>query len=175
MNSFENEQVDIDTLPDYTQLEFKKLRKAYLKVRLFYHSLFNLILVGLVAYYLIFKPFNLPQWLIYIILGFLIIRIIYSYTALIKGFNNKLYALREKDIIYKSGWLWQSTTIVPFNRVQHLQIDQGPIERKLKLSKLKVFTAGGQSSDLTIPGIEPDEAQAIKQFIVAKTAEDEEE
>jgi len=59
--------------------------------------------------------------------------------------------------------------------VQHLRIDQGPIERKFNLSRLKIFTAGGNSSDLSIPGLDPITSNKLKQFIVAKTGMDEEE
>ena len=83
--------------------------------------------------------------------------------------------MRSKDIVYRSGWLWRSTTTAPFNRVQHVMIDQGLIERQFQLSKLKIFTAGGSGSDLTIPGLNPETANTLKEFIVKKTTADEEE
>ena len=85
------------------------------------------------------------------------------------------YALRERDIVYKSGWLWKQMTTAPFNRVQHVSIDQGPIERQFNLSKLKIFTAGGGASDLTIPGLDPTTANDLKEFIVKKTLASDEE
>lgn len=98
----------------------------------------------------------------------------WSIIATTKRFASKSYALREKDIVYKSGWLWQHVTTVPFNRVQHVSIDQGPIERNFNLSKLKIFTAGGSASDITIPGLRPETADYLKEFIVKKTQDEEE-
>jgi len=40
---------------------------------------------------------------------------------------------------------------------------------------LNVYTAGGNGSDLTIPGLLPNTAQRLKTFIIKKTAIDEEE
>ncbi len=175
MTSEFNSQVTVDKIPDVNDLAYTSLETKYLKVRLFYTGLSNLIFILIFAAYFIFKPFEAPQYVLYIIASVLLIRLFLSFLFTIKGFAFKAYAVREKDIVYKSGWLWRSLITVPFNRVQHLQVDQGPLERKLQLSKLKIFTAGGQSSDLTIPGLRPETARKIKQFIVSKTAVDEEE
>lgn len=40
------------------------------------------------------------------------------------------------------------------------------------LYSLKIYTAGGHSSDLVIPGLAEDKAQGLKEFILKKTAED---
>lgn len=80
--------------------------------------------------------------------------------------------MREKDIIYTKGLLWQTRTSIPFNRIQHAEVKQGPIERMFSLHSLKVFTAGGDSSDLVIPGLEEENASRIKEYIMGKTALD---
>jgi len=85
------------------------------------------------------------------------------------------YALREKDIVFKEGYLWRSVTVVPFNRIQHAEVEQGPFDRLFDLSKIKIYTAGGSSSDLQIPGLRPTESESIKFFILNKTGSDEEE
>ena len=90
-------------------------------------------------------------------------------------FPYKGYAIRQRDIIYKKGWLWKSVTTVPFNRVQHCDIKQGLIERQFNLSSLNVYTAGGQNSDLTIPGLEFEMAEKYKAFILKTISSDEEE
>ena len=78
-------------------------------------------------------------------------------------------------MIHRKGVLFKSTTTIPFNRVQHCEISQGPIQRMFNLHTLEIFTAGGGKSDLAIPGLEGDTAQQIKEFIVKKTAIAEEE
>jgi membrane protein YdbS with pleckstrin-like domain len=100
---------------------------------------------------------------------------ILRFSLLYLGFHKKKYALRERDILYKTGLLWRSNTVIPFNRIQHAEVNQGPLDRLFNLAILRVFTAGGGSSDMVIPGLRPAEAQNIKEFILKRTAFDEEE
>ena len=175
MQPFQNQQIDVTSLPKIEDLEMQGLQPSYKNVLLIGRSIFTLILlVGVVLFFVVpieDKPVAAP-WIALAI--FLLITVV-GYTSTIKGFYNKKYALREKDIVYHSGWLWQQTTIAPFNRVQHVSIDQGPIERQFGLSKLKIFTAGGSASDMSIPGLDPETANSLKEYIVKMTAEADED
>lgn len=86
----------------------------------------------------------------------------------ILGFEKRKYAVREKDISYKKGLLYKSLTTVPFNRIQHVEIDQGPISRFFGLATLSVFTAGDSSDDLKIKGLLKEQSLQIKEFITNK-------
>jgi len=174
MNTF-NPQIDTSQLPQIENLVFQPLEKDYLTVIIVARAIFFAISVLMVAGFLFINHFNLDMWILYGIGGLYMFYILWSFLASVKGFKHKSYALRARDIVYKSGWLWKSTTTAPFNRVQHVMIDQGLIERQFNLAKLKVFTAGGSSSDLTIPGLNPITANMLKEFIVKKTGLDEEE
>ena len=77
--------------------------------------------------------------------------------------------LLEHDAIYKSGLISETTTIIPFNRVQHVALHQGFISRKLGLASIELFTAGGSSSDLEIPGLLLADAQIIKIWFPKKS------
>lgn len=174
MESF-NPQIDVTSLPKVEELVFQPLEKEYLTVSLLSRSV-TFFIIGLVLGVIVFiNPFDLPSIVVKGLMLFFVLYLIWSFVSTIKGFKHKSYALRSKDIVYKSGWLWQSTTTAPFNRVQHVMIDQGLIERQFQLSKLKIFTAGGSGSDLTIPGLNPNTAMTLKEFIVKKTTADEEE
>ena len=175
LSSTFNPQVHIDDIPVIENLDFHPLEKDYLWVKLISNTLFTILLAAalVVAYFMFNEDLTWP--IVIAATSLFILRTIWSYIVRIKGFKFKAYALREKDLIYKSGWLWSATTTAPFNRVQHLRIDQGPIERLMNLSRLKVYTAGGNASDMTIPGLRPESAQRLKNFIVKKTADSEEE
>ena len=75
------------------------------------------------------------------------------------------YALREQDIIFKRGFLFERTTIVPFNRIQHVSVERSFLDKVLNISTLKVFTAGGSGSDISIPGIIPETATSLKEEV----------
>lgn len=69
------------------------------------------------------------------------------------------YAVREKDILYRSGVLWQSVRVVPFNRVQHTKTDSRLLDRRFGLANLTVFPAGAGSQK--IPGLGTETAENL--------------
>ncbi|MFW5762007.1 MAG: PH domain-containing protein, partial [Cyclobacteriaceae bacterium] len=46
----------------------------------------------------------------------------------------------------------------------------GPLNRLFKLTTLKIYTAGGSTSDLNIPGLEYDDAQKLREYIAEKSS-----
>jgi membrane protein YdbS with pleckstrin-like domain len=174
-SSFSNDQVDTSSLPSINEIDFKGLHGDYLTAELIGAGLLIVFLSLGVSIGFFFGHEEMPSFLPYLLLAGLAIMVLLILTSTILGFRRKKYALRQHDIIYKCGWLWRSTTIIPFNRVQHAEVHQGPIERLFNLSSLKVYTAGGSSSDLSISGITFKEAQNMKFYILNKTGVDEEE
>jgi len=175
MTELTNKQLDVFSLPKIEDLVFQPLEPKYKTVLIIGRVIFLVISAIACGLFIYSAPFDIPERLLYLSIGIYLLYLLWSFIVTIKGFEHKSYALREKDIIYKSGWLWRYVTTAPFNRVQHVRIDQGPVERKFNLAKLRIFTAGGTSSDLTIPGLTPDTANELKDFIVKKTLADEEE
>ena len=86
----------------------------------------------------------------------------------ILGFRKKEFAFREHDVLFRHGVIALNTTIIPYNRIQHVALHEGMISRYFGLAKIQIFTAGGSSSDLEIPGIEKEQAENIKQLVMGK-------
>jgi membrane protein YdbS with pleckstrin-like domain len=86
----------------------------------------------------------------------------------ILSFKKKAFAFRNHDVIYRSGIIATNTMIIPYNRVQHVALHEGFISRIFGLAKVEIFTAGGNNSDLEIPGIAKEEAENIKQLLMGK-------
>nr|WP_247664817.1 PH domain-containing protein [Pseudoalteromonas sp. MMG010] len=74
-------------------------------------------------------------------------------------------AVRAHDIALKKGVIWQKVTILPLARVQHIEIHRGPLERKLGLASLKLYSAGGMSADLQLTGLTHTHCKEIRQFV----------
>ncbi len=172
---FSNEQIFPAELPQLAILEYSPLEKNLLKADIMWSVLFFGVVfaVSLVLRFVIDLEL-LVEYGLYIWLG-LGILFLKSTAFVYFEFHRKSYAIRQKDIVYNSGLFWQSSIVVPFNRVQHCEVSQGPIDRFYHLAELKIFTAGGASSDLSISGLSPETAARIKDFIVIKTGIDEEE
>ncbi len=174
-SSFSNEQVDISMIPSVKDIELTGLDKNHLTVDLIATGIiWSIIGIGLSVSFF-FNSDEIETWIARIVLIVLLFIIICSFLLLIFGFKKKKYALREKDIIYQEGLFWRTYTVLPFNRVQHAEVQQGPIERLFSLGKLKIYTAGGSSSDLAISGLQYETAQSMKHYILHQTSIDEEE
>jgi membrane protein YdbS with pleckstrin-like domain len=83
------------------------------------------------------------------------------------------YALEPEVVSFRVGALWHRETAVTHNRLQHIEIERGPVERMLGLSRLKLYTAGGIGSDLTIPGLAPHVSEEIRDNLIAKIRQEE--
>jgi membrane protein YdbS with pleckstrin-like domain len=113
-----------------------------------------------------------PLWIILISAGWLFLTIAYSlYQA--RSFAQKAYALRARDIIYRSGWFVQKIRTCPFNRIQHSSVTMGFFERKYGLATLILYTAGTDDADIQVPGLKEADAYAIKEWITQKIIDEE--
>ena len=75
--------------------------------------------------------------------------------------------VRERDVVYRSGWWTTQVVAVPFSRIQHSEIQQGPLGKLLGFCSLKLFTAGASGANLNIPGLPPETARNIRQLLEA--------
>lgn len=165
--NFSNFQLDVASLPKFEEVNLQPISKKYL-VKLQVGTTISLLFFGIgliVAYN--FVPAEFQR---FIIAAGVFILLIFAWSF----FNNIMYvkrsgyALREQDIIFQRGFLFERTTIVPFNRIQHVSVERTFLDKILNISTLKVFTAGGSGSDINIPGIYPDTATSVKEEISAR-------
>ncbi len=63
------------------------------------------------------------------------------------------------------GFLFFTDTVVPFVRVQHIDVGQGPVERLFGLARIVVHTAGTHNSIVTLPGLSRADAEAMRDTI----------
>jgi hypothetical protein len=82
------------------------------------------------------------------------------------------YDLGEDELVVKHGLLVRKTTVVPFGRVQHIDIAQGPIERIFGLTTLVLNTAGTRGSAVRLPGLVQGDAERMREHIRAKIRQD---
>jgi len=78
------------------------------------------------------------------------------------------YMITKDKIEFSEGIYYITTTIVPIVRVQHIKVNQGPINRMYKLADLHIYTAGGSHR---IPNIEVEKAEEISSYLKDKIRE----
>lgn len=76
------------------------------------------------------------------------------------------YQLRDDDLLFRRGILFQRFVAVPYGRMQLVDINRGPLLRALGLSELKFVTAAA-SSGVTIPGLPEADADELRDRLVA--------
>ena len=171
MAIFNNEAIDITGLPRAEDVSLLPIEPGYWKVLKWSWMIVSFILLGVLSLILLL---GFPgDTLILLLIPALAMLLLLIFWLMRKSFLWKAYALREKDIIYRTGWLIRRMSICPFNRIQHCSINAGPFERKLGLSSLSIYTAGTQGADFKIPGLKEDVALSLRDFILAKTTADE--
>ncbi|MEM1120536.1 MAG: PH domain-containing protein [Bacteroidota bacterium] len=165
---FENHEIDVSQLPKVEAGEFTKLDSNYLVVRYIGSFIFFMIVgFGIIGSYLLTDISDTPK-VFWGLVAFWIFWATTSFVLTTMGYKIRGYRLRDKDIVHRKGVIFKSVTTVPFNRVQHCEVNQGVIQRMFDLYTLQIFTAGGSNSDLSIPGLKDDTAQRIKEFIIKK-------
>ncbi|MCC5865630.1 MAG: PH domain-containing protein [Wenzhouxiangella sp.] len=166
---FSNRGVDATELPDYRDVALKPVVAAYLP-----HALLTtggfwavVVLIALVAPRLPFVELDLGWWPALALVPAVWFTVLSWMDARRRG-----WALREHDLIYRSGVIWRKTVVVPFARIQHVETASGPLERWFGLMRVKCFTAGGMMADLTVEGLDEALAQQVRQYLLEQIRDD---
>jgi membrane protein YdbS with pleckstrin-like domain len=76
------------------------------------------------------------------------------------------YAEREDDLLVTRGIMMRRLVIVPYGRMQLVDVQAGPIDRALGLARVQLHTAAA-ATDASIPGLPPDVAAALRDQLAA--------
>lgn len=166
MENFTNDTIDTKQLPRFEDVDYTSLHKNYWKVVLLNFGIFVLLSGAALGMGLFFNDVMKPNRTTFIILYVVLLLVIVFFLRL--GYKKKGYAFRHHDVLYRSGVIATNSMVIPYNRVQHVALHEGMVSRLFGLAKIEIFTAGGNSSDLQIPGIPKEEAENIKQLLMGK-------
>jgi hypothetical protein len=81
-------------------------------------------------------------------------------------FRSWMYQERDEDLIVERGVLIHRLSMVPYGRMQFVDVSAGPIDRAFRLATVKLHTAAA-ASDARIPGLERDEAARLRDRLAA--------
>ena len=71
------------------------------------------------------------------------------------------YVEREDDLLVQRGLLFSRLSVVPYGRMQFIDVTAGPFERSFGLATVRMHTAAA-ASDARIPGLSGDEAARLR-------------
>jgi membrane protein YdbS with pleckstrin-like domain len=76
------------------------------------------------------------------------------------------YAERAEDLLVRRGVLVRRTSVVPYGRMQYVDVTAGPLDRRLGLARVTLHTAAA-ASDASIPGLPAAEATRLRDRLAA--------
>lgn len=75
------------------------------------------------------------------------------------------YRIEERMLQAVRGWIVHVDTLVPFVRIQHIDVTRSLLDKMFGTATLIVHTAGTHNSIVTIPGLAPPQAAEIRDRI----------
>lgn len=170
---FTNIPVPSAAIPQYAPTLLEPVEATYKKVLYLSWSIFFLALTAISITLFIWINALQKNWIIFSTLGIILLSILTVIAFIEIGFKNLAWAIREKDIICKKGWIFQDTHVIPFGKVQNCVIQTGPIGRKFGLASIKLMTAASHLGDISINGLKLKTAEQLKDWMMEKIIKNE--
>lgn len=166
--SFTNQTITLSEIPQYASSQLESVEVDYKKVLYIGWAVFFFIAVAIAIPLFIWIDALQKNWIIYGTIGGILLWLFIIVGLIEIGFKNLAWALREKDIICRKGWIFQDTHIIPFGKVQNCVIQTGPIGRKFGLASIKLMTAASHLGDISIHGLKKETAEKLKDWMMDK-------
>ncbi len=77
------------------------------------------------------------------------------------------YAERADDLLVRRGVAFRTVVVVPYGRMQYVDVYAGPVDRIFGLAKVQLHTASARS-DAYIPGLRPQEAARLRDRLASR-------
>jgi len=94
----------------------------------------------------------------------------YAWPAI--SYRYESYRVDHLGIEIRRGVVWRRQITVPKSRVQHIDVSQGPVERRFGLGSLSIYTAGTDYAMVALRGVTHERALRIRDHLLPKEAQD---
>lgn len=142
--------------------DWKRVSPKYVVVDLVGNLIFGLVVVG-ASTVPAFITRNVYLWALPASLAIVFIIALALTPRRVRAMG---YLLRDDDLLFRKGLMFQRFVSVPYGRMQLVDINRGPLDRAVGLSELKFVTAAA-SSGVTIPGLPEADAEELRDRLVA--------
>ncbi|TBN57967.1 PH domain-containing protein [Glaciihabitans arcticus] len=147
---------------EITGIDWRRVSPKYVVVDVIGYIIFALMVLvpGFFIAWWISQPW---AWAALVALGIIFLLTIVLTPRRVRSIG---YQLREDDLLFRRGIMYQRIVAVPFGRMQLVDINRGPLARALGLSELKFVTAAA-ASGVVIPGLPAQDAEELRDTLVA--------
>jgi membrane protein YdbS with pleckstrin-like domain len=77
------------------------------------------------------------------------------------------YAEREDDLLVRRGVMVRNLVVVPYGRMQYVDVQAGPLDRAFGIAQVQLHTASS-GTDASIPGLPPHEAARLRDRLASR-------
>lgn len=163
---FTNEPIDVASIPKLRDEDFVGVHPNYLKVSLIGYAIWIAIVLaaGIVVSILVDEY----KWIPLVVMAGVLALTVLGMVFTVLGVKNIGYQVREHDLSHRAGVFIKTVETVPFVRVQHARVTQGPIQRLFGISSVDVNSAG---PDLSLNGLGEDDAERLRAIVVERAGE----
>ena len=130
------------------------------------HVLSRMIFVLVLAVFAAATWLLFEFWPVVIAIGIVIALILLRLLFLPRSLRTWGYAERADDLLVRHGLLYRRLSIVPYGRMQFVDVTAGPMERLFRLATVQLHTAAA-ATDAKIPGLPPEEAARLRDRLAA--------
>ncbi|MGZ0712015.1 PH domain-containing protein (plasmid) [Coraliomargarita sp. W4R53] len=106
------------------------------------------------------------QWWAWIPGGIITVLMAWTLAILPRQARATGYQLRQDDLVFRRGIMWQRFVAVPYGRMQLVDITHGPLDRGFGIAQLKFVTAAA-ATGVVIPGLPQATAETLRDHLVA--------
>ncbi len=118
----------------------------------------GLVLAAFVAVALVF---SLPAWTWAVALPGVVVLTVWGWWATGRNARSWGYAEREEDLYISHGVMFRQLVVVPYGRMQFVDVQSGPLERAFEIAAVHLHTASPGTS-ARIPGLPAAEATRLR-------------
>ena len=108
-----------------------------------------------------------PAWLAAVIAAVGLLTLIIGWPWIGRRVKSWGYSERDDDLVVGSGIWFRRLVVVPYGRLQLVDVKAGPIDRAFGLTSVQLHTAAA-TSDAAIPGLEPQVAADLRDRLAAR-------
>lgn len=152
-------------------IEWRRVSPKYVTVRLVEWALGNLLTVGVLSVPLIFVQLGWwrwpPLWLAISVPAAMLVLALWRLVLIPRQVRAIGYAERDDDLLIRRGIFFLRTMVVPYGRMQYVDVSVGPVERGLGLCTLKLHTASA-GTNAQLPGLPAAEGARLREQLSAR-------
>ena len=157
---------------DPSGLEWSRVSPKYLRVRVLGWLVGSLVWLVISSVPLVLRLTDVwtsfpAIWVAWALPGVVLVSVIWRGVLLPRQVAAIGYAERDDDLLVRTGVFFQRTLVVPYGRMQYVDVAVGPIERAFGMCTLKLHTAS-PATDATIPGLPTEEGSRLREQLSAR-------